>query len=158
MAWLETFRGLLDKGDQDKKRVAEGLREAHRGFLERAARFELTAERAPSDSAESSLRRLATEHRATTALIESALAARSSSARGGAGKLVASEGINHWARIVEDLEVLQQGRNRILELARDLIDLDPELIDLFDVLTRRMNEHVTRLRGEIAEADPQALN
>lgn len=158
MAWLETLRGLLDSSDQDKKRVAEGLREVHRGFLDRAARFERTAERAPSESAESSLRRLATEHRATTAIIESALAVRSSSTRGGVGNVIASDGINHWARIVENLEVLQQGRNRILELARDLIDLDPELIDLFDVLTRRMNEHVTRLRGEIAEADPQALN
>lgn len=158
MAWLDTFRGLMGDDEQSKKRVVAGLRDLHRGFLERAQWLELTAAQAPSESAETDLRHLAADHRVTADLIAAALAARKASVRSAAAVAPVSNAVNHWSRIVEDLEVFQTGRNEILEQARDLLDLDPDLTDLFDLLTRRMNEHVARLRGEIAQADPQALN
>lgn len=158
MAWMNTLRGILDPRERDARDLVAGLREVRRGFLERARRLELTADQAPSASAESDLRRLAADHRATADLVADALASYNVSTKDAPVAVPASSAVNHWARIVEDLEVFQAGRNRILDLARDLADLDAVLPDLFDTLTRRMNEHVARLRGEIAQADPQALN
>ncbi len=158
MALLDTFRGILESDEQAEKRINGRLQNLFRGFVERAERLALTAGQAPSKATETDLRKLADDHRATADLIKSALESRKSSAPSSVGAVTASTGVNHWARIVEDLEVFQQGRNQLMELSNDILESYPELTPLFDALAKKTADHIARLRGEIARADPQALN
>ena len=158
MALLDTFRGLIDGGESNRKHINSELRRLYIGFLDRARRLETSAQQAPSESTDTDLRRLAADHRRTADLIKAALEARDSSApQYRAGELPAL-GHNHWARIVEDLEAFQHGRNEIQALADAILERHPELTDLFEALARAMDDHITRLRGEIARADPLAMD
>lgn len=158
MALLDTFRGILEGDERAHRRVNEDLRNLYKGFVERAARIELTANEAPTESSENDLRKLAADHRKTADLIKVALEARKSSAPSAVAAPTPSGAVNHWARVVEDLEATHEGHNQLREVANRILETNPELTDLFETLTQRFADHVARLRGEIARADPQALN
>ncbi len=155
---LDVFRGALETDEQAKKRINASLQGIFRGFVERANHLELTADQAPTEATERDLRKLAADHRETANVVRAALAARGSSAPSSVGAVEPASGLSHWARIVEDLEGFHTGRNEIMELANKVLESYPELTEVFDSLSQRMSDHITRLRGEIARADPQALN
>ncbi len=158
MALLDMLRELVESDEDARRRVDDQLKGLHRSYHERALRLEATAGQAPSSATESDLRRLASDHRRLADLVGTALEARAASLPAAPESASSAEGHNHWARIVDDLAVFQAGRNQTLELGNAIVERHPELTELFDVLTRKCDEHVTRLRGEIARADPQALN
>ncbi len=158
MALLDTFRGLMDGGESDRKHLNSELRRLYIGFIERAERLQTSAQQAPSESTDSDLRRLASDHRRAAELIRAALEARDSSAPRYTAKEQPALGHNHWARIVADLEAFHHGRDDIQAMADTTLERHPELTDLFEALSRTMDDHITRLRGEIARADPLALN
>jgi hypothetical protein len=158
MALLDTFRGIFEGDERAHRRVNEDLRNLYQGFVERAAHIELTAGEAPTEAMENDLRKLAADHRETAELIKVALEARKSSAPSAVAAPAPTGAVNHWARVVEDLEDAHKGHNQLREVANRILESNPELTDLFDTLTQRLAAHVARLRGEIARADPQALN
>lgn len=158
MSLLTTVRGLLWSPEQESRRTDAALRDLLRGFLDRAARLELTAERAPSEASEAELRRLAADHRRTGELVRQALLDRAASVPGDSIAAPPAVGVSHWARSVEDLAVMQRGHAELLDAAATLGEGHPELAPLFDALIRATAEHITRLRGQIARADPQARN
>lgn len=158
MSLLDTFRGLVATEELATGRIDECLRRLYRGFLARAKRLDSTADRAPSRSSEDELRKLADDHRQAAERLRSALLARSASIPSGSEEMMPANGFSHWARIVDDLGVLQDGHAEILDVAAEVAEHSPELPELFDTLTRTSADLITRLRGQIARADPQALN
>lgn len=158
MSLLEAFRGLVDSSGRVAKRTDGVLRDLYCGFMARAARLEGTADRAPSDTSAAELRRLADDHRRAAEMLRNVLTERGVSVPSDTGAVEAAEGFNHWARAVADLAVLQDGHARILDAAAAIGEHNPDLTPVFDRLTRTSAEHITRLRGQIARADPQARN
>ena len=158
MTLMDSIRGLLESDEDANRRVNSQLHDLYRSYHARADRLQATASQAPSESTERDLKTLASDHRRLADLIAAALEERSASVPSVPESAEESVGHNHWARVVEDLPVFQEGRNSTLDLGSAILEKHPELTDLFDVLTRKCDEHVARLRGEIARADPQALN
>ena len=155
---MTSFRNLFASEEQAKQTVDARLQDLNRRFLENAGRLDLTASQAPTESAETDLRKLAAEHRRSADLLRDALIGRRASVPAGAGAVPALSGINHWARTTEDLVALQQAHGEMLDAAADILESHPELTDLFEVLMRQTSENITHLRGMIARADPQAFN
>ncbi len=158
MALLDTFRGFLESQEQADRRINEKLKDLYIGFLLRAELLRGMAATAPSDATESDIRRLADDHAKLARLVGAAIEARTTSVPKHFDQLEPAHGINHWARLVEGLVIFQHGRDKLMDLSRDLLETYPEFTDLFDVLTMSFEDHIARLRGEIARADPQAHN
>jgi hypothetical protein len=66
--------------------------------------------------------------------------------------------LNHWARLVQDLEAHRTSTLGLRELAVHFAETLPDTAALFDELCREEHVHCERLRGLIARADPQALD
>ena len=66
--------------------------------------------------------------------------------------------LNHWARLVQDLEAHRASVRRLRELAVHFAESQPTSAALFDELCHEESLHCERLRELIARADPQALN
>ena len=66
--------------------------------------------------------------------------------------------LNHWARLVQDLEAHRTSTQELRELAVHFAETLPDTAALFDHLCRVEHVHCERLRGLIARADPQALD
>lgn len=114
---------------------------------------------APNAMCEEELRSLAADHEALAHQLGKALAERGIDAFTPAPRDVgAPSGLNHWARLVQDLEGVRQARDALLEAATRIGDIDPPLGELLGALSRECEAHAIRLRGLIARADPQALN
>lgn len=66
--------------------------------------------------------------------------------------------LNHWARLVQDLEAQRGAVQRFRELAIRFAESFPQTAGLFDALCREEAAHCEDLRALIARADPQALD
>jgi phage shock protein A len=66
--------------------------------------------------------------------------------------------LNHWARLVQDLEAHRGAVQRFRELAIRFAASFPKTAGLFEVLCREEVTHCEDLRALIARADPQALD
>jgi hypothetical protein len=66
--------------------------------------------------------------------------------------------LNHWARLVEDLEDHRSAVQCFRELAIRFAESFPKTAGLFDRLCREEAAHCEDLRALIARADPQALD
>jgi hypothetical protein len=66
--------------------------------------------------------------------------------------------LNHWARLVQDLEAHRGAVQRFRELAIRFAESFPQTAGLFDALCREEAAHCEDLRALIARADPQALD
>lgn len=66
--------------------------------------------------------------------------------------------LNHWRRLVQDLEAHRASARRLRELATHFAETLPATAELFDALCREEAIHCERLRALIARADPQALD
>jgi hypothetical protein len=65
---------------------------------------------------------------------------------------------NHWARLVQNLQLHRASARRLRELAVHFAESLPATAALFDQLCAEESMHAERLRTLIARADPQALN
>jgi phage shock protein A len=75
-----------------------------------------------------------------------------------ASELLPRRALNHWARLVQDLEAHQEAVQRFRELAMRFAESFPRTAGLFDELCREEETHCEDLRALIARADPQALD
>lgn len=66
--------------------------------------------------------------------------------------------LNHWARLVQDLERHQMAVQHFRQLAMQFAERLPKTAGLFEVLCREEIGHCEDLRALIARADPQALD
>jgi len=66
--------------------------------------------------------------------------------------------LNHWGRLVQDLEGHRAAVQRLRELAIHFAEELPSTSALFDEICREEAVHCERLRTLIARADPQALD
>lgn len=125
--------------------------------LEREARrLARHAELAPNHSSHSHLTRLAAEQEVIATKLADAL---------GAKKAVAAPtepappaGLNHWARVVQNLEHMQGQRDRLFDAAKERDSEDAPLGVVLEGLALRMEHQLLGLRALIARADPQSLN
>ncbi len=66
--------------------------------------------------------------------------------------------LNHWGRLVQDLEAHRAVVRRMRELAVHFAESQPTAAALFDELCHDETVHCEQLRELIARADPQALD
>ena len=66
--------------------------------------------------------------------------------------------LNHWARLVQDLERHQLAVQQFRQLAMRFAETLPKTAGLFEELCREEVGHCEDLRALIARADPQALD
>jgi hypothetical protein len=66
--------------------------------------------------------------------------------------------LNHWGRLVQDLEAHRAAVQRLRELAVHFAEELPATSTLFDEACHEESVHCERLRTLIARADPQALD
>ena len=126
------------------------------GDLDREAhRLARHAEMAPNHLSEGELTRLAAEQEAMAVKLRETL---------GETKAVASPaepappaGLNHWARVVQNLEHMRSQRDRLFEAAQER-NQEEALGLVLEGLALRMENQLLGLRALIARADPQSLN
>jgi hypothetical protein len=125
--------------------------------LEReAGRLARHAELAPNHSAHSELTRLAAEQEAIAAKLADALGEKKALAS--PAESAPPAGLNHWARVVQNLEHMRAQRDRLFDAAKDRNTEDEPLGPVLEGLALRMENQLLGLRALIARADPQSLD
>lgn len=157
MSWAARLLGVEGTGN-DNDEVRTGIEEAHSRLLGLAQGLDRDAGVAPTAQSEQVLRAVAREDEALAAELKERLKAL------GIGNPVVSVAAaplgapNHWARLVEALEGHRHSRDSFLETAAQLGEVAPEIVPLFERLSRIEEAHLHRLRDLVARADPQALD
>ncbi|MFI5397165.1 MAG: hypothetical protein ACHQ9S_16630 [Candidatus Binatia bacterium] len=124
----------------------------------RTAQLEQHAELAPQRYSADALRHLASGEGKQRERLRQALDAA------GAGIPSVSSGppprgaLNHWTRLLQDLEAHRSSTQRLRELAIRFAETFPQTAGLFDELRREEVLHCEDLRSLVARADPQALD
>jgi len=157
MSWAERLFGL--EGDTGAE-VRTVLEEVHAHVLEQTRRLGVVAGLAPTAASEAELGAIAEEDEAMAGEIQSRLRAISGPGPSATQAPAAASvsGLNHWARVVEVLEQHHGARDLLLEASARLGEIDGEFRAFCERLSRIEEAHITRLRGLIARADPQALD
>jgi len=159
MGVLDKLSRLVIGGQTAAQRAAAGaLEECYSGAAQRARQLARHAELAPQEYSISALRELAAAEDAQVERLRQALQ--------GAGRpvpVVATTpppggAMNHWRRLVQDLEAHRASARRLRELTVHFAESLPTTAALFDELCRNESIHCERLRTLIARADPQALD
>jgi hypothetical protein len=159
MGVLDRISRLVGGGATAAARDAtQALRDCYAESVKRARQLLRHAEMAPQSYSSEALKDLATaEEQQVERLLEALRAAGETAPtipveppRGGA--------LNHWGRLVQDLELHRASARRMRELATHFAETLPATATLFDQLCREEITHGERLRTLIARADPQALD
>jgi hypothetical protein len=138
--------------------ATDALRQCYVDCVARAQQLGSHAEMAPQAHSVEGLKELAAAEEKQAERLRDALRA--------AGQLVPTisaaplppGALNHWARLVQDLEAHRLSAQLLRELAVHFAETLPDTAGLFDELCREEQVHCERLRGLIARADPQALD
>lgn len=152
MSWAQKLKGWATgestpNGNADLWELWGDLdREAHR-----LARH---AEMAPNHSSEGQLTRLAAEQEAIAAKLRDALGEKTAAT---SAEPAPPASLNHWARVVQNLEHMRSQRDRLFEAAQER-DREEVLGQTLEGLALRMEHQLLGLRALIARADPQSLN
>ncbi len=156
MSMLERFARFV--GDT----TPEATQALHICYLDAVSRARLLrrhAEMAPQLYSQEALRRLASAEEAQAErLCQALLAAGAAASSSVAGEPPPSVSLNHWGRLVQDLEAHRVAFRRLRELAVQFAECLPSTADLFDQLCRDERHHCEQIRALIARADPQALD
>jgi hypothetical protein len=157
-SWM---RRLLDRATgRSGEDFAAQMNTLRRGCVERAARLATAAELAPYQGAALELRRLAEEQTEMADRIrrvgqEQGIELDDSTVPPGVRSY---PGSSHWSRLVQLLELNQEVRGEVRDVAIRIGDRHPELAPLLAELSRMIESHLGRLRSLIAMADPQAAD
>jgi hypothetical protein len=116
------------------------------------------AETAPQLYSQEALRRLASAEAAQAERLGQALLAVGAAASAVSSEPPPSRSLNHWGRLVQDLELHRVAFRRLRELAVQFAESLPSTADLLDQLCREERHHCEQIRELIARADPQALD
>lgn len=133
------------------------LRESYLDCTRRAAQLARHAEMAPQAYSIEGLKELADEEGEQRDRLRQALEA--------AGAPIPSPvdapqrgALNHWARLVQDLEAHRMAAQRFRERAMRFAESLPKTAGLFEALCQEEVAHCEDLRRLIARADPQAID
>jgi hypothetical protein len=138
--------------------AATALRQCYEDCGARAAQLSRHADMAPQAQGAEGLARLAAAETQQAERLREALRAAGEAVTAPAPVGLPPGALNHWARLVQDLEAHRSSTRRLRELAVHFAETLPETAALFDDLCREEHVHCERLRGLIARADPQALD
>ncbi len=158
--------GVLDKlsrfivgGTASVTREATAaLRETYLGCAERAAQLGRHAEMAPQGYSIEGLKQLTAEETEQCERLRHALEAAGAPIPPTAAEGPRRGAMNHWARLVQDLEMHRAAAQRFRELTTHFAESLPKTAELFDTLCRQEMAHCEDLRALIARADPQAID
>jgi hypothetical protein len=138
--------------------AAAALRACYVDGVARARQLRRHAEMAPQAQSVEGLTELAAAEEAQAERLRDALRAAGQALPTVSSAAPGSGALNHWARLVQDLEAHRTSARRLRELAVHFAETLPDTATLFDDLCREEQLHCERLRGLIARADPQALD
>jgi hypothetical protein len=157
MSWAEKIKGWA--GGQASTRAGADLTALALDIERQAGRLARHAEMAPNEAAAVELSRIAAELSEIAAQLRAALPDGAP-----ASPLPAEEegpipsGLNHWARIVRDLQSMRSERDRLFDAGQALDADDPKLAAILDRLSAEVEARILRLRALVARADPQSLD
>jgi hypothetical protein len=134
------------------------LTECYVDCLTRARQLAQHAEMAPQDYSTAALNELAAAEEAQAQRLRQALQAVEAEIPAARNGALPAGALNHWARLVQDLEAHRRSMRRLRELAIHFAETFPSTAQLFDDMCREESTHCERLRTLIARADPQALD
>ena len=156
--------GMLDKlsrlvmGGGPQREATAALQECYRLSVVRAQQLRQHAAVAPQGYSGESLKDLAADEERQTQRLRDALRAAEQALPPVLTEAPATGALNHWARLVQDLQMHRDSARRLRELAMRFAETLPSTAELFDQLCRQEVTHCEHLRGLIARADPQALD
>ncbi len=142
----------------DVRLATTALRECYVDCVRRSQLLSRHAEMAPQAYSMEGLRRLAAAEASQAERLRAALQAAGVAIPPPPPDTLPSGALNHWARLVQDLEAHRLAFRRLRELAVRLAASFPSTAELLDQLCREEHEHCEALRALIARADPQALD
>lgn len=134
------------------------LRQCYIDCAARADQLSRHAEMAPQAQGAEGLAELAAAEVKQAERLRDALRAAGENLPAAPAATLPPGALNHWARLVQDLEAHRASERRLRELAVHFAEALPDTATLFDELCREEHVHCERLRGLIARADPQALD
>jgi hypothetical protein len=157
MGVLNKLSRLITGAAPTEKAVA-ALSECHRSAVTRSRQLAAHAEIAPQDQSAESLRELAVAEEQQVARLSAALCSSGAAVPPVPEAAPPAGALNHWARLVQDLEAHRRSMRRLRELSTRFAESLPSTAELFDDLCHEEAGHCERLRELIARADPQALD
>jgi hypothetical protein len=138
--------------------VAPALARSYLDCARRTAQLLRHAEMAPQQQSAETLKQLAAAEEEQRDRLRRALEATGAPVPAATPDPVPRGALNHWARVVQDLEAHRGAVQCYRELAIRFADSFPKTAELFDGLCREEAAHCEVLRALIARADPQALD
>ncbi len=134
------------------------LQQSYVDCVSRARQLARHAEMAPQAYGTEGLRELTAAEEQQADRLRTALRAAQAPIPSVAAEPLSGHALNHWGRLVQDLELHRASMRRLRELAVHFAEALPATAELFDELCREETAHCERLRALIARADPQALD
>lgn len=152
MSWAQRLKAWTvgDSGPAEHPSLSELCADIAR----EAVRLRKHADLAPNEAAASELDRMATDQTAVAERLGEAVGLAPTAA----AEAAPPTDLNHWGRLVHDLETLRSQRDRLFDAAKEVDADDPALAEVLDGLSRKIEAQLERLRALIARADPQSLN
>ena len=138
--------------------ATDALHRCYADCVARAGQLSRHAEMAPQAQGSDGLAALAAAEAKQAERLRVALRAAGHAVPTAAAVTLPPGALNHWARLVQDLEAHRTSTQGLRELAVHFAETVPDTAALFDELCREEHVHCERLRGLIARADPQALD
>lgn len=159
MSMLEKIsRLVVGSGRATAHDATDALHQCYVDCVTRARQLARHAEMAPQEHSVEGLKELASAEEKQAERLRDALRAAGQMAPTVSAAAPPHGALNHWARLVQDLEPHRDSAQRLRELAVHFAETLPETAAVFDELCREEHVHCERLRGLIARADPQALD
>lgn len=158
--------GMLDKisrlvaggGVAAAHDATQAVRDCYVECVHRAHQLRRHAEMAPQSYSTDALRELAAAEEQQAERLREALRAAGETAPPVPTAALPEGALNHWGRLVQDLERHRPSARRLRELSVHFAESLPATAELFDQLCGEEITHCERLRTLIARADPQALD
>jgi len=159
MSWRERLARLVagERGVITYEAIPE-LQQAQTNFRHRAQRLRRHAEQAPNQLNRGELTRLSEEDDARADEIGEALAHLGGTPAETPVLSSVGGSLNHWARLVEDLEAHRAAVRRLRERVVHFAESVPDVAAVFDRLYNAEEKHLVVLRDLIARTDPQAID
>ncbi|MFQ5667268.1 MAG: hypothetical protein ACE5I7_12670 [Candidatus Binatia bacterium] len=140
------------------REATDALRQAYLDCAQRARQLSRHADMAPQAYSRAGLEELAVAEQAQAQRLREALEAAGATVPTAQTESLPGGALNHWARLVQDLESHRLSARHFRRLAVRFAEDLPGTAMLFDTLCREEQIHCERLRTLIARADPQALD
>ena len=157
MSMLQKLGRFVVGGKDAVEDPTDVLRQIHTDAVERMLLLQQHAEMAPQEYSRTGLESLVAAAQEQVESLRNALRERGLRVPTEPAAPVAGS-VNHWARLVQDLERHRSSSRRLRELAVRFADSHPDVSSFLDQLCQQDLRTCERLRALIARADPQAFD